>query len=222
MQFNIQKTTEKAQSFRIEKLIGMFELKDEHRTQTFQGEIELPNEWNIGVIVGRSGTGKSTIANELYETYKAEYTNKAIIDEMPESKTVEEITRMFTEVGFSSPPSWLKPHSVLSNGEKMRVDLARALLEEKEIIVFDEYTSVVDRDVAKIVSMVISKYVKRTNKKFIAVTCHSDIIEWLEPDWGFSTDLMQMIDVKKKDHSSKLKYTKDLHNNGDCLETITI
>jgi len=57
----------------------------------------------------------------------------------------------------------------------MRVDIARAILMDKPIIVFDEFTSVVDREVAKISSYAIQKAVRRTNKQFIAVTCHYDV-----------------------------------------------
>ena len=76
---------------------------------------------------------------------------------MPKEKSVKEITKAFTSVGFASPPSWLKPYSVLSNGEKMRCDLAKSILEEKEIVVFDEFTSVVNREVAKTGSFAIQK-----------------------------------------------------------------
>ena len=72
----------------------------------------------------------------------------------------------------------------------MRVDLARAML-EKEFIVFDEFTSVVDRQVAKVASIAIHKAIKRTEKKFIAISCHYDILEWLEPDLVFDTNAMK-------------------------------
>lgn len=97
---------------------------------------------------------------------------------------------MFYSVGFGSVPSWLKPYSVLSNGEKVRADLARAML-EKDFIVFDEFTSVVDRQVAKVASIAIHKAIKRLEKKFIAISCHYDILEWLEPDWVFDTNEMK-------------------------------
>ena len=70
----------------------------------------------------------------------------------------------------------------------MRVDLARALLEDRDVIVFDEYTSVVDRDVAKVCSLAVNKAIRNQNKKFIAVSCHDDIIEWLQPDWVYDTN----------------------------------
>ena len=119
---------------------------------------------------------------------------------MPEHCSVDDITKMFNSVGFSSPPSWLKPYSVLSNGQKMRVDLANSLLQDEELIVFDEFTSVVDRNVAKIGSYAVQKAIRKTKKKFIAVACHDDIIDWLLPDWIFNTDSMtfQKFEGQKK------------------------
>ena len=109
---------------------------------------------------------------------------------MPKERSMQEITKALTSVGFASVPSWLKPYSVLSNGEKMRCDLARAILSDKELFVFDEFTSVVDRNVAKIGSFAMQKAIRKTNKRFIAVTCHYDVEDWLLPDWVFDTNSM--------------------------------
>jgi len=132
---------------------------------------------------------------------------------------------MFNSVGFSSPPSWLKPYHVLSNGEKMRVDLARSLLSKKDIVVFDEFTSVVDRNVAKITSFAVSKSVRKTKKQFVAVSCHFDILEWLEPDWVFNTNTMSFHMGKmspSKDHLSTYKLENVTNRSGKSLENITI
>lgn len=59
------------------------------------------------------------------------------------------------------------------------------LAENKELAVVDEFTSVVDRTVAQIGSAAIQKTVRKHNQKFIAVSCHYDIAEWLEPDWVY-------------------------------------
>ena len=107
---------------------------------------------------------------------------------MPGGAETKHIEHTFTSVGFASPPSWLKPYNVLSTGEKMRVDLARAILSNQELIVFDEFTSVVDRTVAKTASLALQKAIRKGGKKFVAVSCHRDIVEWLMPDWIYDTD----------------------------------
>ena len=184
--FDIVKEVNPDETFRVNSIINNFDLDVEHIHEQFKGNIDIEDkDWNVGLIVGGSGTGKSTIAKQCFADYYIkgyEYSAKSVIDDMPKSKSIKDIEKVFTSVGFASPPSWLKPYEVLSNGEKMRVDLARSILEDKELIVFDEFTSVVNREVAKTSSYAISKAVRKQGKKFIAVACHRDIIEWLEPD----------------------------------------
>jgi len=208
--FDIIKETTAPKSFRVASIIGKFDLQSEKITEQFKGEINLNTDWKIGLIVGKSGTGKTTIAKQLFpNSYitSYEYTKETILDDMPKECSVDEITKAFNSVGFSSPPSWLKPYSVLSNGQKMRVDLARAILEENKMFVFDEFTSVVDRNVAKIGSYAIQKAIRKTDKQFIAVGCHYDVEDWLMPDWVFNTDTMtfQSFEGQKKNRP-KIKF----------------
>jgi len=117
--FNIIRKTKPNKSFRVASVIGKFDLQNEEIIEQFEGNIDLPNNWQIGLIIGKSGTGKTTIAKELFpEEYitNFQYSQNCILDDMPKDKSVEEITNAFNSVGFSSPPSWLKPYSVLSNG----------------------------------------------------------------------------------------------------------
>lgn len=140
---------------------------------------------------------------------------------MPQSKTIEEIEKMFYTVGFGSVPSWLKPYKVLSNGEKMRVDLARALLENDKIC-FDEFTSVVDRNVAQTMCIATNKTIKKLNKQFIAVSCHYDIIEWLQPDWIFDTNVMKMVPYQAHEEKKNLILKNANEASGQNLGNIII
>ena len=194
-------------SFRVRQVSGMFDVPIQKKvTQTFQvDELPLEQPWKIGLIVGPSGSGKSTIARHLFErelyTSGNWPTDRAVIDCFGE-KSIRDITYLLTSVGFSSPPGWVKPYHVLSNGERFRCDLARALSESMDdmnnqnenrsssinhehLVVFDEFTSVVDRNVAKVGSAAIAKGIQsgRMRSRFVAVTCHYDVTEWLEPDW---------------------------------------
>ena len=210
--------------------MGTYDLQDNNVQEHFVGSIDLPDKWQIGLIVGASGTGKTTIARELFpDAYieRFEYTHESFLDDMPEDASVTDITRTLTSVGFASVPSWLKPYSVLSNGEKMRCDLARAILSHDKLFVFDEFTSVVDRNVAKIGSFAMQKAIRKTDKQFIAVTCHYDVEDWLLPDWVFDTDTMsfRLCESQKKiDQLASSEYTKQKQKNiiGVCLESTTI
>ncbi len=210
MEFNIIKETKPKETFRVSSVLNAFDLSIDKIKEHFKGNIDIENkECNVGLIVGSSGTGKSTIAKELFpDNYIFEqiYTEGSVIDDMPKGKSVKEITKAFTSVGFASPPSWLKPYSVLSNGEKMRCDLAKAILEESEIVVFDEFTSVVNREVAKTGSFAIQKAIRKLNKRFVAVACHPDIIEWLQPDWIYNTDEQRFFFAPENTSDPKLKY----------------
>lgn len=222
--FNIVKEVRPDETFRVNSIVNNFDLDIEHIHEHFTGNIDIEDkDWNVGLIVGGSGTGKSTIAKQCYE-----YSAKSVIDDMPKAKSVKDIEKVFTSVGFASPPSWLKPYDVLSNGEKMRVDLARSILEDKDVVVFDEFTSVVNREVAKTSSYAISKAVRKQGKKFIAVACHRDIIDWLEPDWIYDTDEKHFFIVRESTTAlkSSLKYTglttQLKKTYGKYLESITI
>lgn len=231
MKFDIEKIIKFKDTFRNQSIIGQFDLSSNNYTEKFTGEINLEQEWNIGLIVGASGTGKTTIAKQLFDKdIITEYNfNKenSVLDDMPKNCSIDEITKVFSKVGFSSPPSWLKPYEVLSNGQKMRVELAYNLLLKKELFCFDEFTSVVDRQVAKITSLCMENSIRKENKKFIAISCHYDIIDWLRPDWIFDTNKMQFFFAKKKSDQKQnyefLNYQKkEKQNIGIYLESIII
>lgn len=222
--FNILKENKVDKTFRVAKIMNDFDVKVEHSNENFIGTIDLPKIWNIGLIVGNSGTGKSTIAKEIFKNEyinNFEYNHKSVIDDMPQSKTIEEIEKIFYTVGFGSVPSWLKPYKVLSNGEKMRVDLARALLENDKIC-FDEFTSVVDRNVAQTMCIATNKTIKKLNKQFIAVSCHYDIIEWLQPDWIFDTNVMKMVPYQAHEEKKNLILKNANEASGQNLGNIII
>lgn len=221
--FDIIKKSDVGKSFRVEKIKADFDVNESHSQEHFKGQIDIPEKWSIGIIVGESGTGKSTIAKALFpEAHIADfaYTQKSVIDDMP-SKSMDEIEKMFYAVGFGSVPSWLKPYGVLSNGEKMRVDLARALL-EKDFVVFDEFTSVVDRNVAETMCIATARAVRAKNKKFIAVSCHKDILQWLEPDWVFDTNTMTTFFGQPRDRRKNSKFENATAGNGKSFGVITI
>ncbi len=190
---NISVTCPVHDSFRVKQVSGLFDVPlAEKMRQSFSVEVpDLGGDWKIGLIVGPSGSGKSTVAREIFGEALYKETvwphENAVIDAFPQSLSIREITGMLTAVGFSSPPSWVKPYHVLSNGERFRCDLAMSLVQGKngDIVAFDEFTSVVDRNVARVASAAIAKGIRQNHirRRFVAVTCHYDVTRWLEPSW---------------------------------------
>ena len=178
-------------SMKARQVCGMFDCPPEEK-QRLEWKADLPIEqkkWNVGLIVGPSGSGKSTVASHLWpnEIKAAPVWNHAsVIDSF--DGPISETASTLNSVGFSTIPAWLRPYHVLSNGEKFRVDMARRISDAESLIVVDEFTSVVDRQVAKIASNSIQKLVRRKEKQFVAISCHDDVIDWLQPDWIFRPD----------------------------------
>jgi ABC-type ATPase with predicted acetyltransferase domain len=179
----------------------------------------LPKNFKVGVIVGSSGSGKSSMLKEFgVEENPIWDSNKSIISHF---ETPEDGMDKLSSVGLNSVPSWYKPYHVLSNGEKFRADLARKI---KSNVVIDEYTSVVDRNVAKAASVSLSRYIKNNDiQNVVLSTCHRDILDWLEPDWVIDTDSGELIDgFFLSDQKSNLTYIAQTMIVGECLGTIII
>jgi ABC-type ATPase involved in cell division len=232
-QITVQLETPIRRTFRVEQVAGIFDVPLQERLRhELTAEVpELDETWMIGAIVGPSGSGKTTLARAAFGEAiwqpKEWPRGVAVVEAVANAEcgqgrrdadpTIREITRVLCGVGLGSVPTWLKPYDVLSTGEKFRADLARAVLSTKYesarvrvceggLVVFDEFTSSLDRMVAKTTSAALAKLLRGglvgrrsaspshptedvvgtahpTRLRFVAVTGHEDILPWLSPDW---------------------------------------
>ncbi|TMR08387.1 hypothetical protein ETD86_48035 [Nonomuraea turkmeniaca] len=190
MRADITLATPVRRTGRVLQLQGMFDVPLEEKLTT-SWSAHLPVEerkWNVGLLVGPSGAGKTTLARALWPGLLVEahtWTDRALVDDFPKGMGIKDIVGLLTAVGLSSPPAWLRPYRTLSNGEAFRASMARALAEQSGLVVVDEFTSVVDRQVAKVASHAVAKAVRRGGRQLVAVTCHYDVLDWLQPDWVY-------------------------------------
>lgn len=172
-----------------EYLYEAFDIQNkEESIVEIQNNIILNFDWQIGVIYGGSGTGKSTLLKNFGTIQESNFDNSKSLISNFDWLEPQEAIYLLSSMGLSSVPTWLRPFHTLSNGEQYRASLAYVVgkAQENEVILIDEYTSVVDREVAKAMSNALQKYIRRTNKKVILASCHFDIMEWLQPDWVYS------------------------------------
>lgn len=147
---------------------------------------ELPQD-GIVLIVGTSGSGKSTILRSIREIKQPAVDNsRDVIENFTSPERGEEL---LLACGLRSIPAWFRSPATLSNGEFHRFEMALSL--DQGLGTVDEFTSVVDRDTAKSLALSIRKFYDRrgtTDPLYIA-SCHRDIVEWLDPDYVYDTDL---------------------------------
>jgi len=189
---------------------------------------EFPKDFKVGLIVGASGSGKSLILKKFFGRPKILKWNreKSIVSHFKSKKIAEK--KLFA-VGLNSIKTWLRPYHVLSNGEKFRASLARQL---KSNMVVDEFTSVIDRTVAKSACNSMSKYIKKNKLSGIVfATCHYDIIEWIQPTWVYDVSTNELysgrwlqrpeieIRIYEGDHSSWKIFREHHYLSGEILKS---
>ncbi len=178
-------------------LYDNYDIQNREKTVT---EVPIPSkedveamkddDWNILLICGKSGSGKSTILREIYGDVKLiEYDHsKCVISQFPRL-TEEGVCDLLSSMGLASVPTWLRKPQELSNGERARLDIAKAIYDANGgIVLLDEYTSVVNRAAAKSMSHALQRYARQKGLKLIIASCHFDIVEWLQPDYMFNLE----------------------------------
>lgn len=188
MKFSVTVSSKPSSTIRAQQLSAAFDVPASERQElSWAGEMPIEAKpWNVGLIVGPSGSGKTTILRDVFgEPVSFKWGASAVVDDFPDTLSIEDVTAACSAVGFNTIPAWLRPFGVLSNGEQFRVNLARSLVDGPDPVVMDEFTSVVDRQVAKIGAHAVAKWMRKHDRRFVAATCHYDVIDWLQPDWTF-------------------------------------
>ena len=228
MRIEVKHTCDDFKTFRSEKVKSLFNAESGHN---WQHVAELPIEeegWQIGLIVGPSGSGKTSIGSKIWDNgiinlshgWNAEL---PIIEDISPNSEMNVVTSALSAVGLGDVPAWLRPYKVLSNGEQFRAGLARLICDAPDKVVVDEFTSVVDRQIAKIGASAFAKsWRKNKGKQIVLLSCHYDIIEWLQPDWVYDTRTGEVKKKSKNVHLSSSTFGRQTELTGSILKSIII
>ena len=231
MIIKVRNKTEDFKSYRAQRVKSLFNAE---RGNEFNLDVNIPIEgedWQIGLIVGPSGSGKTSIGKILFgggkivDLYGGWSTDKPIVDDIAPGGDFNAVTGALANVGLGDVPSWLRPFHALSNGQQFRAGLARLITDAHDEVIVDEFTSVVDRQIAKIGAMAFGKGWRRNKgKKVVLLSCHYDIIEWLQPDWVYDTGTGNFKKKTKSenDRASSWKFGRSTPLTGSILSHITI
>ena len=166
----------------------LLDLKAKYDVQDhIESSVEVPDLTECKGIIyikGSSGSGKSTILRKMGHSVESLNNEKDVIGNFPTLEIGEELLLAF---GLRSIPTWFRSPSTLSNGEHHRAEVAYTIAKGNHML--DEFTSVVDRNTAKALSVSVRKWFDRNNTdKLILASCHEDVVEWLQPDWVYDAD----------------------------------
>jgi len=177
-------------------------------THSCQVKIEAGN---IVYITGPSGAGKSVLLKELEKSIPADdRINLAEIELADDRAVIDCIEgdlltslKMLSTVGLNDCFCVLNSPATLSDGQKYRFRLAKALAMEKEFIFADEFCSNLDRVTATVVSYNIQKYAKRMGVTFVLAASQDDILADLAADVLIIKELAGPAEVIYKNCESK-------------------
>ena len=204
------------------------------RGDSFSLTANLPVEdldWQIGLIVGPSGSGKTSIGKKLFgggkivDLYAGWPEDLPIVEAISPGGDFNSVTGSLANVGLGDVPSWLRPFKALSNGQQFRAGLARLISDAPDEVIVDEFTSVIDRQIAKIGAMAFGKGWRRNKgKKVVLLACHYDIVDWLQPDGVFDTGTGEFKKKLKSEAGQPLnwKFGRSTALTGGILSRITI
>ena len=202
---------------RVDRARALFNVSEQQAAE-FHFDVEVPlerDDWRIGVVVGPSGSGKTSIARALdgygwTEWGTEEWPNAALIDAIAPEGAFDAVTSALASVGLGTVPSWIRPYRVLSNGEKYRAELARLLVERPAASYFDEFTSVLDRNVARVGARAFAKAWRRgPAARVVFLTPHNDVLAELQPDWVIRTSLEGVAVIGDEDPGRTISVRSD-------------
>jgi len=145
---------------------------------------------DICYITGASGAGKSVLLKELYNATDDDEKVELADIELPENSALVDCIdadlldslRVLSKAGLNDVLCILNQPTKLSDGQKYRFRLAKALAAEKKIIFADEFCSNLDRITAAVIAYNIRRFANRHQVSFVLAGSHDDILADLLPD----------------------------------------
>jgi ABC-type lipoprotein export system ATPase subunit len=194
----VQLQSEVFKTFRCQKAADSLDIDTAKKSiHHLSVSADLKSHFNVGLIVGSSGSGKTTLAKQIFgkDCFNVSIDPALpVIEQFPKDWSYDDCASALNGIGLTSVPTWIRPVYTMSNGQRARAEAALSMSNSQGLICIDEWTSVVDRTVAKVMSHCVAKYTRKTNKQVVLNSCHYDVIEWLNPDWIIDCNEQKYID----------------------------
>lgn len=185
--------TRVARSQRVLEMAEAFGLGlDDKEFIIFDDLILEVNPGDIVYITGQSGSGKSLLLRDL-ERQMGERgmsvmnLDKVILQEdLPLidqiGKNTNDALRLLSIAGLNDAYLFIRRPGELSDGQRYRFRLAKAIESEADVWVADEFMAVLDRTAAKVIAYSVQKTARKLGTTVIVATTHTDMVKDLSPN----------------------------------------
>ena len=150
----------------------------------FDKETYTINKGDVVYITGQSGGGKSVLLRELARQMAERgqsvinldnivFEDCALVDQI--GKNTDDGLRLLGMAGINDAHLWVRKPSELSDGQRYRLRLAKAMETGAEVWVADEFLAVLDRTSAKVIAFSLQNQARRAGATVIVATTHTDM-----------------------------------------------
>lgn len=153
----------------------------------------LPRPGTITLVTGPSGAGKTSLLGALalarHDAILVGETafpgDVSVLDAVAPGRPLVEALRCLTACSLGEPRLWLRRIDALSEGERFRARLARALSMRiaggPSLLLCDEFGSILHRRLAQAIAFNLWKLVRREGLALVVATAHEDLDADLSP-----------------------------------------
>ena len=185
-------------------------------------ELEVP-QGSVVYITGQSGSGKSLLLRELEKQMgergykianldKVELLDKPLIDQIGETMT--EGLKFLSIAGLNDAYLYIRKPDELSDGQRYRFKLAKAIESGANVWVADEFLAVLDRVAARVISYTLQKAARSQGATLIVATTHTDMVRDLYPSIYIEKRYREKLLVETAqeviDHVNKIKKEQEM------------
>lgn len=173
---------------------------------------------DVVYITGQSGGGKSVLLRDLARQMaergqtvvnldEIKFDNStALIDQI--GKDTKDAIGLMGMAGINDAYLWVRKPNELSDGQRYRFRLAKAMETKAQVWVADEFLAVLDRTAAKVIAFSVQKVARRAGATVLVATTHTDMVNDLYPDLVVTKRFREKVLVEAVESAAKLASEK--------------
>ena len=131
-----------------------------------------------------------------------------LIDQI--GKDSKEAIKLLGRAGINDAYLWVRKPGELSDGQRYRFRLAKAMESGADVWVADEFLAVLDRTSAKVIAFALQKVARQVGVTVLVATTHTDMVADLFPDLVIEKRFREKVRVEAFAEAKRLAMEKPI------------